>query len=104
MSDDDAETFLPAPDPEELEKQRGCRTIYVGFGLVGLAAVIALTTGLLVWHFHLRRGEVILKKMYIGSLGITNKRFIDSYDDPNSLEFQQLGVQVCDQVTEVDVL
>lgn len=99
--DDDWEnsvTFLPAPDKKKLEKNRGSKTLFVGIGLVGLAAVIALTTGLLVWHFHLRRGEVRLTKMYIGSMSITNQRFIDSYDNPNSNEFKQLAMQVSQQL------
>nr|XP_046172952.1 ST14 transmembrane serine protease matriptase b [Oncorhynchus gorbuscha] len=99
--DDDWEnsvTFLPAPDTKKLEKNRGSKTLFVGIGLVGLAAVIALTTGLLVWHFHLRRGEVRLTKMYIGSMSITNQRFIDSYDNPNSNEFKQLAMQVSQQL------
>ncbi|KAI1893666.1 hypothetical protein AGOR_G00126050 [Albula goreensis] len=88
--------FLPASDSKELEKRKGLKKGAV-IGLVVFAAVIALMTGLLVWHFHFRK-EVKIKKMYSGSMRITNQVFIEAYEDPNSTEFKALASQTVSQL------
>ena len=44
--------FLPASDNKKLEKKKGPGKVGAVVGVVIFAAVIALMTGLLVWHFH----------------------------------------------------
>lgn len=44
--------FLPASDNKKLEKKKGLGKIGAVIGVVVFAAVVALMTGLLVWHFH----------------------------------------------------
>lgn len=44
--------FLPASDNKKLEKKKGPGKVGAVIGVVIFAAVIALMTGLLVWHFH----------------------------------------------------
>lgn len=45
--------FLPATDSKRLEKVSSRqKKLWVGVGLLLLAAVVALLTGLLVWHFN----------------------------------------------------
>lgn len=45
--------FLPATDAKRLQKMPGRqKKLWVGLGLLLLAAVVALVTGLLVWHFN----------------------------------------------------
>lgn len=45
--------FLPATDSKHLEKvSRRQKKLWVGVGLLLLAVVVALLTGLLVWHFN----------------------------------------------------
>ncbi|KAJ8275654.1 hypothetical protein COCON_G00074060 [Conger conger] len=90
------EHFLPASDSKKLEKHRKPTKkegIGIGVGLLVMAVVLALITGLLVWHFHLRRAEKI-KKKYNGSLKITNEPYLDDYEDPNSSAFQELADKV----------
>ncbi|KAJ8402157.1 hypothetical protein AAFF_G00370220 [Aldrovandia affinis] len=89
--------FLPASDSKKLEKKRVPVKIGIGVGLVILAAVIALITGLLVWHFHLRR-DVKAKKLYSGSLKITNMMFKQEYENPNSTAFIDLATKVVQQL------
>ncbi|MBN3307043.1 ST14 protein, partial [Amia calva] len=60
--------------------------------VVVLAAVIALIIGVLVWHFHFRKARV--PKIYSGSLRITNKDFLEAYENPNSTEFRVLAEKV----------
>ncbi|XP_046876619.1 ST14 transmembrane serine protease matriptase b [Hypomesus transpacificus] len=103
--DDEGDTsiqFLPASDFTKLEKKRGHKKkkIGLGIGFVVLAAVIALTTGLLVWHFDLRK-DVRETKIYVGSISIPSQRFVDDYEDSNSTEFQNLAMQVNDKLKNV---
>lgn len=45
--------FLPATDSKRLEKMSGRqKKLLIGVGLLLLAVVVALLTGLLVWHFN----------------------------------------------------
>ncbi|XP_034557725.1 suppression of tumorigenicity 14a [Notolabrus celidotus] len=99
-SDKDWDTsvqFLPASDNKKLEKTRRPGKIGAVIGVVVFAAVIALMTGLLVWHFHFRK-DVRTKKMFSGSMRITNQVFEDAYENPNSTEFKILAKQVTSQL------
>lgn len=49
---DQTEQFLPASDVKKLQKKRISRRGIVATGLLTALAIIALVTGLLVWHFH----------------------------------------------------
>lgn len=49
---DTAVQFLPASDNKKLEKKKGPGKVGLVIIVVVAAAVIALITGLLVWHFH----------------------------------------------------
>ncbi|XP_068601364.1 suppressor of tumorigenicity 14 protein homolog [Brachionichthys hirsutus] len=83
--------FIPATDSKPLEKKPGCRKkLWTGVGLLLAAAAVSLLTGLLVWHYHLR-SDVRVKKVYIGAMGIRDERFLQSHEDPNSLEFKHLA-------------
>lgn len=44
--------FLPASDNKKLEKKKGPGKVGAVIGVLIFAAVVALMTGLLVWHFH----------------------------------------------------
>ena len=44
--------FLPASDNKQLEKKKVPGRVGAVVGVVVFAAVLALMTGLLVWHFH----------------------------------------------------
>lgn len=90
-------TFLPASDSKKLEKKKGPGRIGAVIGIVIFAAVIALMTGLLVWHFHYRK-DTRIKKMYSGSMKITNQVFVDTYENSNSTEFRVLADQVAKQL------
>ncbi|KAK9521210.1 hypothetical protein VZT92_021034 [Zoarces viviparus] len=92
--------FLPASDNKKLEKKKGPGKVGAVIGVVVFAAVIALMTGLLVWHFHFRK-DVRLKKMYSGSMRITNQVFEDAYEDSNSSEFKALAKQVTSQLKAI---
>ncbi|GLD63845.1 suppressor of tumorigenicity 14 protein homolog [Lates japonicus] len=90
--------FLPATDSNELEKKPGRRKrLWIGVGLLVSAAALALLTGLLVWHFHLRR-DVRVKRVYIGSMGINDQRFQPAYEDPSSPQFTNLASLVSQQL------
>ncbi|XP_064208590.1 ST14 transmembrane serine protease matriptase b [Anguilla rostrata] len=93
--------FLPTADPLKPKKRRRRPTkkagIGIGVGMMILAGVLALITGLLVWHLHIRRAERI-KKMYSGSMKITGRGFHDDYEDPESPAFQDLASQVVEQL------
>ncbi|XP_054456844.1 ST14 transmembrane serine protease matriptase a [Anoplopoma fimbria] len=102
-SDKDWDTsvqFLPASDNKKLEKKKGPGKVGAVIGVVIFAAVIALMTGLLVWHFHFRK-DVRLKKMYSGSMRITNQVFEDAYENSNSSEFKALAKQVTTQLKSI---
>ncbi|XP_060890426.1 suppressor of tumorigenicity 14 protein homolog isoform X2 [Labrus mixtus] len=91
-------TFLPAADTRQLEKNPGQRRkLWIGVGLLLAAAAVALLTGLLVWHYHLR-SDVRVKKVYIGSMAISNERFLPSYEDSSSPQFVHLASLVRQQL------
>uniref|UniRef100_A0A4W5L1D5 SEA domain-containing protein n=1 Tax=Hucho hucho TaxID=62062 RepID=A0A4W5L1D5_9TELE len=96
---DQAVTFLPAADSKKLEKKKGPGRVGAVIGIVIFAAVIALMTGLLVWHFHYRK-DMRIKKMYSGSVKITNQVFQDTYENSNSTEYRALSEKVVKQVRE----
>ncbi|KAJ8256637.1 hypothetical protein COCON_G00187890 [Conger conger] len=97
---DSAVQFLPATDSRKLEKKKGPGKVGAAIGLVIFAAVIALMTGLLVWHFHFRQEEKV-KKIYTGSLRITNQAFVEAYEDPNSTEFKVLATETVNQLRNI---
>ncbi|XP_059189470.1 ST14 transmembrane serine protease matriptase b [Centropristis striata] len=95
---DTALQFLPASDSRQLEKKPGRRKkVWVGVALVAAAAAVALLSGLLVWHFHLRR-DVRVKKVFIGAMGINNQRYEAAYEDPSSPKFSHLAALVKKQL------
>ncbi|KAM4737636.1 suppressor of tumorigenicity 14 protein homolog [Anableps anableps] len=88
---DVTEQFLQVSDSRHLEKKPGRRKrLWVGLGLLCTAIAVALLTGLLVWHFHLR-SDVRVKKVYVGSVGISNRSFEPEYEDPSSSSFRSLA-------------
>ncbi|CAB1452853.1 unnamed protein product [Pleuronectes platessa] len=97
---DTAVQFLPASDNKKLEKKKGPGKVGAVIGVIVLAAVIALMTGLLVWHFHFRK-NVRVKRMYSGSMRITNQVFDDQYENSNSSEFKALAKQVTTQLKSI---
>ncbi|XP_062242553.1 ST14 transmembrane serine protease matriptase a [Platichthys flesus] len=97
---DTAVQFLPASDNKKLEKKKGPGKVGAVIGVIIFAAVIALMTGLLVWHFHFRK-NVRVKRMYSGSMRITNQVFDDQYENSNSSEFKALAKQVTTQLKSI---
>ncbi|KAM4563762.1 suppressor of tumorigenicity 14 protein homolog [Odontesthes bonariensis] len=92
------EQFLPTSDSRQLEKKPGRRKkVLIGLGLLGTAAALALLTGMLVWHFNLRH-DVRLKRVYIGSMGISNEPFKAEHEDPSSQQFRKLADLVKQQL------
>lgn len=55
--------FLPASDNKKLEKKKGLGKIGAVIGVVVFAAVVALMTGLLVWHFHCKNNTFLVFKI-----------------------------------------
>lgn len=92
--------FLPASDNKKLEKKKGPGKVGAVIGVVIFAAVVALMAGLLVWHFHFRK-DIRVKRIYTGSLKITNQVFEDAYENSSSPEFQALAKQVTNQLKVV---
>ncbi|KAL0972693.1 hypothetical protein UPYG_G00193570 [Umbra pygmaea] len=97
---DASETFLPTSDSKKLEKNRGPGKTGIVITVVVVAALIALLIGLLVWHFHYR-DDTRIKKMYSGSMRITNQAFVDTYENPNTTEFKTLSKQVVKQLNDL---
>lgn len=97
---DSAVQFLPASDNKKLEKKKGPGKIGAVIGVIVFAAVVALMAGLLVWHFHFRK-DIRVKRMYTGSLKITNQVFEDAYENSSSPEFKALAKQVTNQLKQV---
>lgn len=102
-SDKDWDTsvqFLPASDNKKLEKKKGPGKVGAVIGVVIFALVVALMTGLLVWHFHFRK-DVRHRRMYSGSMRITNQVFEEAYENSNSSEFKVLAKQVTSQLKSI---
>ncbi|XP_029301572.1 ST14 transmembrane serine protease matriptase a [Cottoperca gobio] len=97
---DNSVQFLPASDNKKFEKKKVPGKVGAVIGVVVFAAVVALMTGLLVWHFHFRK-DVRLKRIYSGSMRITNQVFDDSYENSNSSEFKALAKQVLSQLKSI---
>ncbi|XP_046724566.1 ST14 transmembrane serine protease matriptase b [Silurus meridionalis] len=103
---DPSELFLPDPDDEkvkevkedkvEKKKMRRCIRLIIVIVLTVLAVITALTVGLLVWNFHLK--DVRVKKVFSGSLTIGNRRYIDSYEDSRSTQYNELASQLSSQM------
>ncbi|XP_030601164.1 ST14 transmembrane serine protease matriptase a [Archocentrus centrarchus] len=89
--------FLPAADSNKLEKKRRPGKFGAVIAVVVLAVVIALVIGVLVWHFHFRK-DMRVKRMYSGSMRITNRAFDDVYENSTSPEFKALAKQVISQL------
>ncbi|KAK2850911.1 hypothetical protein Q5P01_007187 [Channa striata] len=97
----DWETFLPATDCKRLEKEPGRRKkLGIVVTVVVLAALVALLTGLLVWHFHLR-SDLKVKRVYIGAMGINNLHFQPAFEDPSSSQFANLALLVSQQLQQI---
>ncbi|XP_048022345.1 ST14 transmembrane serine protease matriptase b [Megalobrama amblycephala] len=94
---DQTTQFLPVSDAKKLRKRRiSCRGI-VAIGLPTALAIIALVTGLLVWHFHFRPiGKV--KKLFSGYLTISGQTFSDAYENSNTTEYIELASRVSKQL------
>ncbi|XP_076850291.1 ST14 transmembrane serine protease matriptase a [Brachyhypopomus gauderio] len=93
-------TFLPATDSKKLEKKKRPGKLGAIIAMVVFIAFLALMIGLLVWHFHFRK-DLKMKKMYSGTLHITNQAFDKSYEDPNSTEFKALANQVATRLRDI---
>ncbi|KAK2898169.1 ST14 transmembrane serine protease matriptase b isoform X1 [Channa argus] len=95
------ETFLPATDGKRLEKKPGRKKkLGIILAVVVLAALVALLTGLLVWHFHLR-SDLKVKRVYIGAMGINNLHFQPAFEDPSSSQFANLALMVSQQLHQI---
>uniref|UniRef100_A0A672Q6G1 Suppressor of tumorigenicity 14 protein homolog n=1 Tax=Sinocyclocheilus grahami TaxID=75366 RepID=A0A672Q6G1_SINGR len=94
---DETEQFLPASDAKKLQKKRISFRAMVAIGLPTALAIIALVTGLLVWHFHYRyNGRV--RKLFSGYLTISSQTFSDAYENSNTTEYKELASKVSKQV------
>ncbi|MCJ8740789.1 hypothetical protein PDJAM_G00063070, partial [Pangasius djambal] len=93
--------FLPESDAKKAKKKKKLflRAILVIVPII-LAAITALIVGLLVWNFHLRT-DVRIKKVFSGSLTIANRRFVDSYEDSGSAQFNELASQLSKQMKKM---
>uniref|UniRef100_A0A3P9L5G2 Suppression of tumorigenicity 14a n=1 Tax=Oryzias latipes TaxID=8090 RepID=A0A3P9L5G2_ORYLA len=89
--------FLPAADNAKYEKKKGPNKIGAVIGVLVLALVIALMVGLLVWHFHFRK-ESWVKRMYSGSMRLTDQAFENSYENSSTPEFKALADMVKKQL------
>uniref|UniRef100_A0A3Q3QH61 Suppressor of tumorigenicity 14 protein homolog n=1 Tax=Monopterus albus TaxID=43700 RepID=A0A3Q3QH61_MONAL len=92
--------FLPASNNKKLEKKKVSKKLGAVIGVVIFAAILALAIGLLVWHFHFRKDGWV-RRMYTGSMKITNQVFINEYENSNSSEFQALAKQVTSQLKTI---
>ncbi|XP_051012071.1 suppressor of tumorigenicity 14 protein [Acomys russatus] len=83
--------FLPVNNAKIVEKPGSRRWVVLAVVLVSFF-LLSLTAGLLVWHFHYR--NVRVQKVFNGHLRVTNEKFLDAYENPNSTEFISLANQV----------
>ncbi|XP_016108307.1 suppressor of tumorigenicity 14 protein homolog [Sinocyclocheilus grahami] len=97
---DQTEQFLPASDAKKLQKKRISFRAMVAIGLPTALAIIALVTGLLVWHFHYRyNGRV--RKLFSGYLTISSQTFSDAYENSNTTEYKELASKVSKQLKSI---
>ncbi|KAL3991483.1 enhancer of mRNA-decapping protein 4 [Sarotherodon galilaeus] len=96
----DIDVHLPASDTKRLEKKKHPGKTGAVIGVVILAALVALMAGILVWHFHFRKDQRV-KRMYSGSMRITNQAFINAYENSSTPEFKALAKQVISQLKVV---
>uniref|UniRef100_A0A3P9PSZ2 ST14 transmembrane serine protease matriptase a n=1 Tax=Poecilia reticulata TaxID=8081 RepID=A0A3P9PSZ2_POERE len=90
--------FLQTGDSKKLEKGPGKTGAVIG--VVIFAVVVALMTGLLVWHFHFRKNEYA-KRIYIGSMKIQNQAFDNAYENSDTPEFKALAEKVQQQLKTI---
>lgn len=96
----DIDVHLPASNTKRLEKKKHPGKTGAVIGVVIFAAVVALMVGILVWHFHFRKHQRV-KRMYSGSMRITNQAFINAYKNSSTPEFKALAKQVISQLKVV---
>lgn len=53
-----------------------------------------------LYEFLVRKNTKV-KKMYAGSMNITNQQFTDAYENPDTPEFKALAAQVAVQVRAI---
>ncbi|NP_001071205.1 ST14 transmembrane serine protease matriptase b [Danio rerio] len=92
--------YVPASDTKKVQKRKVTIRGIVTLGLPTALAIIALITGLLVWHFHFRyNGKV--RKMFSGHLTISSQTFSDAYENNNSTEYKELALKVSKQLKSI---
>ncbi|XP_028931810.1 suppressor of tumorigenicity 14 protein isoform X1 [Ornithorhynchus anatinus] len=85
--------FLPVNNGKKMEKRGPKRWVMLLVVVTG-ALLLSLMVGFLVWHFQYRNAKV--QKIYNGYLKITNRNFVDAYENSNSSEFAELAGKVKD--------
>ncbi|XP_004614180.2 suppressor of tumorigenicity 14 protein [Sorex araneus] len=86
--------FLPVNNTKKVEKRGPKRWVVLLVLLVG-CLLLALTAGLLVWHFEYRNVRTLrVNKVFNGYLRITNENFLDAYENASSSEFANLAQKV----------
>ncbi|XP_042080397.1 suppressor of tumorigenicity 14 protein-like [Haplochromis burtoni] len=71
--------------------------VWIGVTLLIAVAILLVMSQLLPWPFHLHNNDTV-QRIYIGSMGISNQRFLQEHEDPSSSEFTQLATQVSQQL------
>ncbi|KAL4658600.1 hypothetical protein GN956_G2165 [Arapaima gigas] len=89
--------FLPASNSKDLEKKGPGRKVILAI-LVVIFIIIALAIGLLAWHFS-RHNVPKVRRVYSGSMRITNQEFMDYYENPESVQFKGLAMDVLQQLS-----
>lgn len=92
------DTFLPAADGAELEKQPGRRSLWLGLGLTLGAVVVAVLTVSLVLKYHGPHEAPSSPRLYIGSMQIANQPYLQDYEHADSSPFQELSTLVQKQL------
>uniref|UniRef100_A0A668USH9 Suppression of tumorigenicity 14b n=1 Tax=Oreochromis aureus TaxID=47969 RepID=A0A668USH9_OREAU len=71
--------------------------VWIGVTLLIAVAILLVMSQLLPWPFHLHNNDTV-QRIYIGSMGISNQRFLQEHEDPSSAEFTQLAARVSQQL------